>query len=332
MTAKMTGKMTRSSRARAVLDRGATAAIGAALLFGLGTPLAKLLLAGAGPWVLAGLLYLGAGVGLLLWRVVRRAVAVRPSIAELRWVLGSVVCGGLVAPVLLMIGLSTMPATGASLLLNTEGPLTAVLAWVAFREHIGRRVALGMIAIAIGTVVLSWSGSAEFAGTGPILAVLGACLLWALDNNLTRQVSHLDAIWLAMVKGLTAGSANLILGLALGRSVTTLVPVAVAGALLVGFASYGASLALFVVGLRRLGAARAGAYFSIAPFFGAALAATLLREPVTTQLAVAAGLMGIGVWLQLTERHDHMHRHGDVVHAHPHYPDVDHRHPHTSVS
>ncbi len=312
----------------ALHHRGAIAVIGAALLFGMGTPLAKALLADAGPWVLAGLLYLGAGVGLFVWRTGRRATRVRPSRGELKWVVGSVVCGGLVAPVLLMIGLSTMPATGASLLLNAEGPLTAVIAWIAFREHIGRRVAMGLSAIAVGAVVLSWSGSAQFAGAWPLLAVLGACLLWAADNNLTRQVSQLDATWLAMIKGVTAGSVNLILGLVIGRGVTTLVPAAVAGALVVGFAAYGASLALFVVGLRRLGAARSGAYFSIAPFFGAVLAVMLLGEPITTQLLVAAGLMGVGVWLQLTERHDHVHRHGEVVHSHPHYPDADHRHSH----
>lgn len=338
-----------------------SAALGASLLFGAGTPLAKALLAGIGPWMLAGLLYLGAGVGLWAWRLTRRAPRVRLPRRELPWLVGAVVCGGIIAPVLLMAGLAAMPATGASLLLNAEGVFTALVAWIAFKENVDRRVGVGMAAIAAGAVVLSWPGKAQFAGLWPALAVVGACLLWAVDNNLTRHVSFADSTWVAMIKGLVAGSVNLALALAIGATWPTMV--VVAGALLVGFLSYGASLALFVVGLRLLGTARTGAYFSVAPFFGAAMAVALLGEPITVRLLVAGALMGIGVWLHLTETHrhrhshtalvhqhphdredphhataseaddgsgthPHRHRHDAVTHEHPHYPDLHHRHPH----
>lgn len=315
---------------RQVLDSvrhpGVAAALVAALLFGAGTPLAKALLAEVSPWLLAGLLYLGAGLGLLLWRRARRMAPVRLPRGDVPWLAAAILCGGIVAPVLLMVGIAGMPATGASLLLNAEGVFTALIAWVVFGENVDRRVAAGMVAIAAGAVVLSWPGEVQFASPWPSLAVLGACALWAVDNNLTRRVSFVEATWLAMVKGLVAGVVNLCLAVAVGSTLPS--PAVLAGTLLVGFASYGASLALFVLGLRLLGTARTGAYFSVAPFFGAALAVVLLGESVTAQLVVAGGLMAVGVWLHLSETHGHPHAHGAVIHEHPHYPDVEHRHDH----
>jgi drug/metabolite transporter (DMT)-like permease len=276
-----------------------------------------------------------------------------------------VLAGGVAGPVLLMLGLAGLPASQASLLLNGEGVFTALLAWFVFRENVDRRIALGMLAIVAGGVVLAWPAErAGPAGVHSALLVLAACAAWAVDNNLTRKVSLADAAWIAMVKGLGAGATNLVLALALGARWPAL-PV-VAGAALLGFFSYGLSLTLFVVGLRSLGTARTGAYFSVAPFFGTALAVVLLHEPPTWPLAVAATLMAVGVWLHLTERHEHLHAHdaqehehehvhgaGDahhdhahvppvppgarhthphvhepLVHAHPHYPDAHHRHDH----
>lgn len=341
--------------------RGVLAALGASLLFGAGTPLAKALLEDTSPWLLAALLYLGAGVGLLMWRLARRAPRGRLPRPDVPWLLGAVACGGVAAPVLLMAGLSAMPATGASLLLNAEAVFTALIAWVAFRENVDARVATGMLAIVAGAVVLSWPGQADFAGIWPSLAVLGACLLWAVDNNLTRRVSFADATWLAMTKGLVAGSVNLVLAMMIGASLPS-TPI-IAAAMAVGFLAYGASLALFVVGLRLLGTARTGAYFSVAPFFGAALAVMLLDEPITLPLLIAAGMMAVGVALHLTESHGHWHmhdagehvhpidsadphhvavadaasprasgsqrhRHEPVEHEHDHYPDLHHRHGH----
>lgn len=304
---------------------GVAAALGAALLFGAGTPLAKLLLAQASPWLLAGLLYLGSGLGLGAVRRLRRAPAVQLSRAEWPWLAGAVLAGGVIGPVLLMLGLTRMPASGASLLLNAEGVLTALLAWLAFRENVDRRIALGMTAIALGAVVLSWPGQARFAGAWPALAVLGACLAWAVDNNLTRKVSLADASWIASVKGLAAGSINLALAFGLGATLPR-APV-VAASLLVGFLAYGVSLTWFVLGLRHLGTARTGAYFSIAPFFGAVLAVAL-GEPVTVPLLLAGALMAVGIWLHLTERHSHEHTHEPLAHEHMHVHDAHHRHRH----
>lgn len=310
-------------------NAGVTAALAAALLFGAGTPLAKLLLSDTGPWLLAALLYLGSGVGLWLVRRVRGAPAVQLPRGQGRWLAGAVVCGGVVGPVLLMLGLSGMPAAAASLLLNAEGVLTALLAWFVFRENFDRRIALGMLAIVAGSIVLAWPGEAPAGAANalwPSLAVVGACLAWAIDNNLTRKVALVDATYIAMVKGLAAGGTNLLLAMALGATWPGATAVLAAG--LLGFAAYGASLVLFVIALRHLGTARTGAYFSVAPFFGAALAVGALGESVTWPLLVAGGLMAVGVALHLTERHAHTHHHEPLEHSHDHVHGLDAHHDH----
>jgi len=304
---------------------GVAAALGAALLFGAGTPLAKLLLNTVNPWLLAGLLYLGSGVGLTLYRRIVRAPTVALPRGERLWFAGAVAAGGIVGPVLLMLGLTGMPASGASLLLNAEGVFTALLAWFAFKENCDRRIALGMAAIVAGAGILSWSGEARFAGLWPALAVLGACFAWGIDNNLTRKVSLTDATWVASVKGLVAGSVNLLLASALGATLPAWPHLI--GAMLVGLLAYGVSLALFVIGLRHLGTARTGAYFSVAPFLGALLAVAM-GEPITAPLLLAGALMALGVWLHLTERHEHEHTHEALGHEHEHMHDAHHPHAH----
>lgn len=304
---------------------GVPAALGAALLFGAGTPLAKLLLGAIDPWMLAALLYLGSGIGLTLYRRLRRAAPVRLAAGEWPWLVGAILFGGVAAPVLLMFGLTGMPASGASLLLNAEGVFTALLAWFAFRENFDRRIALGMAAIVAGALVLSWPGEARFAGLWPALAILGACLCWGIDNNLTRKVSLTDAAWIAAIKGLAAGTINLALALWLGAALPP--PTSAAGAMAVGLLAYGVSLALFVVALRHLGTARTGAYFSIAPFFGALLALAL-GDPLTPPLLLAAALMGLGLWLHLSEHHEHEHLHEALEHEHEHVHDAHHQHEH----
>jgi len=306
-------------------NRGVQAALLSAALFGAGTPLAKQLLGETSPWMLAGLLYVGSGVGLGLLRLVRRSARVHLARSDVPPLAGAIAAGGLVAPVLLMLGLSHMPATGASLLLNAEGVCTALLAWFVFRENVDRRVALGMAAIVAGAVVLSVPTAVELGSVWPTLAILGACLCWGLDNNLTRKVSLTDATWLAAVKGGVAGPVNLVLAFALGAQLPALP--AVGASLLVGFFAYGVSLALFIVGLRHVGTARAGAYFSIAPFFGALLAVAL-GEPLTWPLVVAGALMGVGTWLHLSERHEHEHAHAPMTHEHWHTHDAHHQHEH----
>lgn len=304
---------------------GVQAGIAAAVLFGAGTPLAKVLLDSVNPWLLAGLLYAGSGLGLGLFRLIRRSRRVRLQRSEILPLVGAVGFGGVLAPVLLMFGLSGMPATGASLLLNAEGVFTALLAWFVFRENVDRRIALGMAAIIAGAIVLSIPTGARFGSAWPSLAILAACLCWGIDNNLTRKIALNDATWLAAVKGGIAGPVNLIIAFTLGA---TLPPALnIGAAMVVGFFAYGVSLVLFIVAMRHVGTARAGAYFSIAPFFGAMLA-VVLGAPTTIPLLSAAALMAFGVWLHLTERHEHAHTHEAITHEHWHVHDEHHQHEH----
>ncbi|GAA4016136.1 DMT family transporter [Actimicrobium antarcticum] len=318
--------MTRQESSKHGLARpGIAAALGAALLFGAATPAAKWLLGSVGPWMLAGLLYLGSGLGLMLWRQLVRAPRVHLPAAERRWFAGAILAGGVIGPALLMLGLTRLPGATVSLMLNAEAVFTALLAWCVFRENVDRRIAFGMVAILAGALLLSWSGTTGLPDLWPALAVLGACLAWGIDNNLTRKVSLTDATWIAGVKGLVAGPVNLCIAFGLGASLPA-VSVS-AAAMLLGLLAYGVSLSWFVVALRHLGSARTGAYFSVAPFFGALLA-VLGGEAVTPVLLVASVLMAIGVVLHLTERHAHAHRHDVMAHAHRHTHDVHHQHGH----
>ena len=345
---------------------GVGAALLAAALFGVSTPLAKALLASIAPQLLAGLLYLGSGVGLSLYRTLRKRGAAAAKEAPLTrrdapWLAGAIAIGGALGPVLLMMGLQRTPASSASLLLNLEGVLTALIAWFGFHENFDRRIALGMLAIVAGGVVLSWQGRLEWGGLAGPLLVTGATLCWAVDNNLTQKVSAGDPVQIAMLKGLAAGSVNVAIAATLGASWPT--PSSAGAGLLLGFLGYGVSLALFVRALRDLGTARTGAYFSSAPFLGAAVSLVLFRERPTLLFGAGAALMALGVWLHLTERHEHehtheamehmhlhvhdahhqhvhgagdppgephshRHRHEPLVHRHPHYPDIHHRHGH----
>ncbi len=298
---------------KSLAQPGILAALGAALLFGSGTPLAKMLLAGVSPWLMAALLYLGSGIGLKLYRLLRKAPAVRLSRGEWPLLAGAIFTGGVLGPGLQMLGLTRMPASGASLLLNAESVFTVLLAWFVFKENFDKRIALGMGAILAGLLILSWPGEAKFSGVVPALCVLGACFCWAVDNNLTRKVSLTDATWIASLKGLVAGTVNLGLALALGAKWPSLSHIA--GSMGVGLFAYGASLVLFVIGLRHLGAARTGAYY-------------FLHEHISSKLLSAGALMAVGLWLHLTEKHVHPHVHLALDHEHEHTHDAHHQHEH----
>ena len=317
-------------------QRYAALALASAALFGISTPLAKLLLGHATPLVLAGLLYLGSGLGLLIVWLARRGVRRARSGAEVErrvplrvrdmpWLAGAVVTGGILAPVALLWGVSGMQASGASLLLNAEAVLTILVAAAIFREHVGARVWAAAMVMLAGGLLLAWEPWAAIAVSPRALAVLAACLLWALDNNLTRNIAASDPVAIAMVKGLAAGAVNLGLGLA------NAAPPAVqfvAGALALGAASYGASLVLFIMALRHLGSARTGAHFATSPFIGAAVAIGLLEEPFTERFAASLAMMVAATWLLLTETHGHHHTHERVGHSHPHAHDEHHAHAH----
>ena len=310
---------------------GAPMALASAALFGASTPLAKLLLgAGVHPWLLAGLLYLGSGLGLGAFYLARRGLGAPASEAPLRrndlpWLGLVVLTGGVIGPVLLMLGLARTAASSAALLLNLEALATMAMAWLVFRENVDRRLLAGAAAILGGAVLLSWSGGPSGVGLGA-LAIAGACLAWGVDNNLTRKLSSADPVQIAAIKGVVAGAVNLALAFGHGAHLPDLG--SVAGAAIVGFFGYGVSLVLFVLALRHLGTARTGAYFSTAPFLGAALALLIFHEPVTPELIGAAILMAIGVYLHLSERHEHEHAHEALAHEHRHTHDVHHRHAH----
>lgn len=314
------------------LSPGAVLAILSAILFGASTPLAKLVLGnGVSPWLLASLLYLGSGTGLALVHQVRkvtgRGEGEAPLVhADLPWLALVILCGGVIAPVLLMAGLATTPASTASLLLNLEGLATLAIAWLVFRENVDRRLLVGAAAILGGAVLLSWRGGPVGGGLG-MLAIAGACLAWGIDNNLTRKLSRADPVQIAMLKGLAAGIVNLVLALTLGASLPALL--VVGSAALVGFVGYGVSLVMFVLALRHLGTARSGAYFSTAPFIGALLAVAIFGEPITAPLMIAGVLMATGLWLHLTESHGHEHAHQALEHEHRHVHDSHHQHEHS---
>jgi drug/metabolite transporter (DMT)-like permease len=306
------------------------AALAAALLFGISTPLSKVLLGAVPPLMLAGLLYLGSGLGLaLLYGLRARRVASSPRLTSAEWrrLLPAIIAGGMVAPVLLLQGLKETSAADASLLLNLEGVCTALLAWWVFGEHAGRRIVLGMALIVAGGVALAWpqTGGLHGSARGALL-VAAACLAWALDNNFTRAVAAADSVFIAGTKGAVAGVTNVALALLAGQPLPRL-PLT-ASAMSLGLVGYGLSLVLFVQALRGLGAARTGAYFATAPFIGAAVAVGVLHEPLSYGFCFAALLMATGVWLHLTEHHEHEHTHAPLMHTHAHRHDLHHQHAH----
>ena len=309
---------------------GVPFALGAAILFGASTPLSKYLLGSIDPWMLAGVLYLAAGVGLFVVRAIRSLLRHETAEASLTaadypWLAAVVVVGGMIGPVLLMFGLSRTTAGQGALLLNLEGLATMGIAWLVFRENVDRRLLTGAFAILTGAVVLTWDGTGISFDAGGLL-IAAACLAWGIDNNLTRRLSSADPVQIAMIKGMVAGGANLALAFGLGATTPSAGIVAAGG--VVGFFGIGVSLVMFMLGLRHLGTARTGAYFSLAPFIGALLAILLLREPVTTQLVIAGVLMAIGLWLHLAERHEHEHVHEELEHDHLHVHDAHHNHVH----
>jgi len=287
--------------------QGAGFALSSALLFGSSTPLSKALVGDIHPVLLAAVLYLSSGLGLLMLKFGqmlflkgRRSATPSLGVSGALWLGGAILSGGVIAPILLMIGLTQTPGSTASLLLNMEGVLTALLAWLVFGEDFNRRMALGMASIVAGAAILSWQGEPSFTTLlGPLL-VVAACFAWAIDNNLTRKVSSSDPVTVAMLKGLVAGSFNLCVALSIGAIKAD--PRAIGAASLVGFINYGISNVLFVLALRELGTARTAVYYSTAPFFGALIALVVLQETVTASFVAAAILMSLGVFLHLTER------------------------------
>lgn len=311
--------------------RGVFYALLASLLFGVTTPAAKALLQDTMPVMLAGLFYLGSGTGLALCLLAGRKTQLAesgPSLkrTDLPWLIGAILAGGIVAPVLLMLGLATTQASAASLFLNFEGVFTALIAWFVFRENFDSRILVGMLVIILGGVLLSVNSSACFALSNGVLFITAACIGWAVDNNLTKKISNANPSQIACLKGLVAGVTNIAVALMIGAKLPA--GFIIAETMVIGFLGYGVSLVLFVLALRHIGTARTGAYFALAPFVGAIVAIGFLREPITLQFTVAAILMGMGLWLHLTEQHSHEHEHEEMEHEHEHVHDEHHQHEH----
>jgi drug/metabolite transporter (DMT)-like permease len=346
------------------ISSGIGSAFLSAIFFGVSTPLAKALTGDTPPILLAGLLYLGSGLGLGIWLLFRGKSLTETLLSRrhIPWLIAAVVFGGIIGPVLLMIGLVSTPGSTASLLLNFEAVFTAMLAWFVFGENFDRRIATGFVLIVLGGLLLAWQPGAGFVPSTGWFAIAGACCCWALDNNLTQKISASDPLQIAAIKGLVAGVFNVSVAVFLGNQFPRVA--VISSAIVVGFVGYGVSLALFVLALRNIGTARTSAYFSVAPFVGAFLSLLLFNEFQSPLTAVAGVLMAAGVWLHLTEnhvhkhehpsithshshvhdehhqhhigedltsegQHTHLHQHDPLVHSHPHYPDIHHRHGHT---
>ena len=307
----------------------------AALLFGISAPLSKLLLDGVDPIVLAGLLYLGAGGSLGLLLIATRLMGIRNTEARLErrdvpWLLGAIIAGGIAGPILLLLGLKLTPAATASLLLNFEVVATGALAFAMFRESVGRSAWIAIAAVAVGGAFLSIDPSGGWGVSVGALLVLGACVAWGFDNNFTGRISLKDPKRIVAIKGLAAGSFSFLLAIALGRPLPTLATTVYA--LLLGTVSYGASIALFVQSLRRVGAARTGALFGMAPFIGVALSLAMFRQLPEWTFFAALPLMIVAAFLLTRERHEHEHTHLKTTHLHSHRHDDDHHdHAHEGI-
>jgi len=306
--------------------RGSALGLSSALLFGLGAPIAKLLLPTAQPLSLAALLYLGAGAAFLL--APRRRAEAPLTRADVPWLAGAVIAGAALGPVLMLWGLSRVSGLTASLLLNLEAPFTIALAVLAFGEHLSRREALAAALVVCGGALLGlrgeWAGSVAGAG-----AIALACVFWALDNNIAARLALKDPVQVLRVKALCAGTANLLIALAVGQSLPPLRTTG--GALALGAVSYGMSLLLYLRAQRSLGAARQAALFAAAPFAGALASMALLGDrPALADLGAAA-LMAAGVWALLAAQHAHAHTHEPLEHDHQHVHDAHHQHAHAGA-
>ncbi len=306
---------------------GVASGLAAAALFGASTPVARLLLPGSGVFMLAGLLYLGAGLGLAaLAPVLRpgREAALQES--DIPALSAMVLAGGIVGPLLLLMGLARLPAGQTSLLLNLEAPFTIALAVFVLGESLAGSELLGAVAVIAGAAAMTVEpgmGGGHLVGA---LAVGGASLAWAIDNNLSRQLSLRDPVAVARAKTLVAGAVNVGAALAAGESLPAARPLA--AALATGFVGYGVSILLHLVALRHVGAARQAAYFSTAPFIGAVAAVPFLGEHLTSREFLAGAFMAFGVVLLVRARHGHAHVHEPLIHDHAHVHDAHHRHGH----
>lgn len=308
------------------------AALVAAFFFGCIAPGTKYLIADLPPQSMAGVLYFSAGIGLLILLVYRKEFS--SAIAQFqrkdsKWLAAATLFGGVLGPAFLTYGLLNISGSTASLLLNLESVLTSLIAWSIFKEHFEKRIVWGMLFIIAGCIILSIGSQSASGGQDSLLGfflITLACLSWGIDNNVTRNISHLNPVSTASIKGLIAGAANLMLGYFLGERFG--VNVQLGQAAVLGFLGIGISLVAFIISLGSIGTARTGALFSTAPFIGSILSILILKESASIPFLIALALMAIGVWFHLSEDHSHEHTHETMLHSHDHIHDEHHQHTH----
>lgn len=312
-------------------------AILAALLFGISAPLAKVLLGNIEPIPLAAFLYLGSGIGLFLYQSIRH-FASKQNIAEASlskkdfpWLLGAIIFGGIIAPIILMISLQKTPASTASLLLNFESVATTFIAFIIFKENIGKRVGLAVGLITLSSILLSWDFSNQWGLSIGALGVIFACICWGIDNNFTRNISAKNPFSIVKIKGIGAGLFSLFLSFLLKNPMPDLK--IILGAMLLGFFSYGLSIVLFVLAMRDLGSARTSAFFGTAPFIGAILSFLIYNSLPNVMFIIALPIMILGTILLFKDEHGHNHLHEPTKHEHKHaHNDGHHNHIHENMN
>lgn len=298
-------------------------ALAAAALFGISAPISKALLGEVAPIPMAALLYLGSGIGTWLLTLFQtRDAEAKLDRADVPWLLGALLAGGVAAPIVLMFSLQITPAATAALLLNFESIATTLIAALVFRESVGRQTWYSIFLIFASSVLLSLDPQSEWAFSAGALGILTACILWGIDNTFTRNISAKNPLTIVMVKGLGAGTISLVLALFVGQPLPSVVPLM--GALLLGAVSYGVGITIYIHALRGLGAARTGALYSTAPFIGMVFSFFLFREAPDVRFIVAFIVMVIGTWLLVSEQHEHRHEHPEVTHEHRHHHGDDH--------
>ena len=308
-------------------------AILAAALFGASAPISKLLLGEIEPIPMAAFLYLGSGIGLLLYRKLpgigkqKKNLEASIGIKDIKWLAGAIFSGGVFAPIVLMIGLNNSPAAIASLLLNFESAATTLIAVIVFKESIGRRIWIAIVCITTASILLSWNTDGNWGISIGALGVLVACFLWGIDNNLTRNISSKDPLSIVTVKGICAGTFSFMLALFLKNNLPDIR--IILGAMVVGFFCYGLSIVLFILAMRNMGASRTSAFFGTAPFVGVTISFLLFREMPGILFLASLPLMIIGAILILSEEHGHEHIHEVFEHEHRHnHEDGHHIHEH----
>jgi drug/metabolite transporter (DMT)-like permease len=307
---------------------GVLLAVASALAFGLTTPVIAWTGGDAGPVTAAALLYAGAAAAAVVMRLRARSTGSRLSRTDLPRIVGVAIAGAVIAPVCLVWGLTRTGAAAGSLVLNLEAVLTVLLAWLIYREPLGRRVLLAVAIMATAGGLLALDASARSsAGLAGTLAVAAATLAWAIDNTLTRPLAERDPLQVIAAKGAFGAALTGTIAFLRGESFPGTTTLAVL--LACGATGYGMSLRLYLAAQRKIGAARTASVFALAPFVGAAIAWTLGDREASVLTAFAAAGFGLGVYLHVSEKHAHAHVHDVCEHQHAHrHDDGHHDHAH----